>query len=340
MKVLRYLWVFILALPLLSACIGIGQNAHPPVSVSVTDPAPVLVVSQTPLAPVASPTFTPVTPATAAIPTETPTPAPSPTPDMVRFAVIGDYGSGDHNAADVAALVKSWQPDLILTVGDNNYPTGAYETIDQNVGQFYHEFIYPYRGVYGAGASENRFFPTIGNHDMDTDRARPMLDYFELPGNERYYNFTWGPVEFFALDSDSREPDGVGMSSVQAQWFQAQIAGSTQPWQVVFFHHPPYSSGMHGSVDWMRWPFAAWGADVILAGHDHTYERLIVDGIPLLINGLGGGAVYYFESPLPGSQVRFAQDYGAILGIASATSLSFQFITRTGFVVDTIELGK
>ena len=67
----------------------------------------------------------------------------------VRLAVIGDYGSGNSAAADVAGLVKSWSPDFVVTTGDNNYPDGAAETIDRNIGQFYSDFIFPYRGAYG-----------------------------------------------------------------------------------------------------------------------------------------------------------------------------------------------
>jgi hypothetical protein len=83
---------------------------------------------------------------------------------------------------DVASQVKGWKPDFILTVGDNNYPKGAASTIDRNIGQYYHDFIYPCRGRYGAGAAINRFFPTLGNHrwraraesaGSESRRARP-----------------------------------------------------------------------------------------------------------------------------------------------------------------------
>src|SRR6266496_6790318 len=73
-----------------------------------------------------------------------------------RFAVIGDYGSSTTAERDVATLVKNWSPDFIITVGDNNYPDGAASTIDANIGQYYHSFIYPYTGSYGAGATVNR----------------------------------------------------------------------------------------------------------------------------------------------------------------------------------------
>lgn len=273
-------------------------------------------------------------------PTETPPPTDTPLPAVIRFAVIGDYGLGEQAEEDVANLVKSWNPDFIITTGDNNYPSGAAGTIDDRIGRFYSEFIYPYQGAFGPGGDKLRFFPTLGNHDWDTAQAQPYLDYFVLPGNERYYDFVWGPVHFFALDSDSREPDGVGRSRPQAQWLQERLAASTSPWKLVYMHHPPYSSGLHGPVDWMAWPFREWGASAVLAGHDHLYERLIVDGLPYFINGLGGGPIYYFVTVFPGSVVRYAADYGAQLVTADAQQITFQFITRRGEVMDIYEIRK
>jgi hypothetical protein len=272
--------------------------------------------------------------------TLTPTTEDTPIPQVVRFAVIGDYGSGGQPEADVANLVKSWNPQLILTTGDNNYPDGSAETIDQKIGQFYHEFISPYSGGYGAGAGKNRFFPSLGNHDWNTFQAQPYLDYFTLPGNERYYSFTWGPVHFFALDSDSREPDGVGRSSSQAAWLQEQLVASENSWKIVYFHHAPYSSGLHGPVDWMQWPFAAWGADFVLSGHDHTYERISRDGITYFVNGLGGASIYTFFITTEGSQARYNDDYGAMLVDASESNIRFQFINRQGKVIDDFGVTK
>jgi tartrate-resistant acid phosphatase type 5 len=267
----------------------------------------------------------------------------SPTPTVqapIRFAVIGDYGSGNENAHQVAELVKSWQPDFILTTGDNNYPDGSRETIDHRIGQFYHEYIHPYRGSYGKGAEQNRFFPTLGNHDWMSESAQPYFDYFELPNNERYYDFTWGAGHFFALDSDSNEPDGVGRSSRQAQWLQEQLLASTLPWQIVYMHHPPYSSGKRGAVDWMRWPFREWGVDVVLCGHDHFYERLVVDGLVYLINGAGGGGLYGFGEVAEGSQKRFNGAYGALLGILDDDYLIFEFYTVGGVLIDRYEMTR
>src|SRR5262245_8735283 len=205
----------------------------------------------------------------------------------LRFAVIGDYGSGTSSERDVANLVSSWTPDLIITVGDNNYPDGAASTIDANIGQFYHSFIYPYTGSYGAGANVNRFFPSLGNHDWIASGAAPYLDYFSLPNNERYYDFVRGTVHFFAIDSDTHEPSGTSSTSTQGNWLRTRLASSTAKWKIVYFHHAAYSSGEHGSSTWMQWPFQQWGATAVLSGHDHAYERVLINGFPYFVNGLG-----------------------------------------------------
>jgi tartrate-resistant acid phosphatase type 5 len=260
----------------------------------------------------------------------------------VRFAVIGDYGANTAAEADVAALVKSWKPAVIITTGDNNYPSGAANAIDTNIGQYYSEYIFPYTGVYTQPTtSANRFFPVLGNHDWLTANAQPYLDYFALPGNERYYTFTVGGlVDFFMLDSDGNEPSGVISTSIQAQWLQASLAASAAPWKLVVMHHSAYSSGMHGSLTYMRWPFAAWGASAALAGHDHLYERIVQNGFPYFVNGAGGQSLYKFGTPVGGSAARYNADYGAMLVTASAKRLTFQFINRRGQTMDTFSLNR
>jgi tartrate-resistant acid phosphatase type 5 len=266
--------------------------------------------------------------------------------DAVRFAVIGDYGKAGSKAEAVAEMVIGWEPDFILTTGDNNYDVGAAETIDENIGQYYHDFIAPYVGEYGEGAGdemdENRFFPTLSNHDWQTDDAAPYFDYFELAGNERYYTFTAGGVQFFALDSDYNEPDGIRSDSIQAEWLQDALTDSTATWKLVYFHVAPYSSGHHGSSPIMQWPFAEWGADAVVTGHDHIYERLEVDGIPYFVNGVGGGAIYALETPLPESQYRYNFSYGAMLVTATQSEITFEFysIADTDTPLDSLTLSS
>ncbi|RJQ37350.1 hypothetical protein C4552_01130 [Candidatus Parcubacteria bacterium] len=257
-----------------------------------------------------------------------------------RFAVIGDFGIAGQNEADVANLVKSWNPDLVVTTGDNNYFSGKASTIDQNIGQYYREFIYPYVGSYGTGSTVNRFFPSLGNHDWDAPGIQPYLDYFALPGNERYYEFIWGPVHFFVLDSDEREPDGITSTSVQAQWLQQALAASAAPWKIVILHHPPYTSGYHGSDEIVQWPFREWGAHAVLAGHAHVYERVIRNGLPYIVNGVGGAEIHAFKTPICGSESRHNADFGAMLAEANTTALTFSMISRSGAVVDTYTLDK
>lgn len=274
-----------------------------------------------------------------AAPTDIPTTLPA-QENVLLFAVIGDFGQAESDAEfQVAELIDSWKVDFIVTTGDNNYPDGGAKTIDENIGQFYHRYIGDYKGDYNRGSGTNRFFPTLGNHDWSLGNIDAYLDYFTLPGNERYYDFVGGPVHFFILDSDPHEPDGVGLSSDQAAWLKSTLEDSTEPWQLVFLHHPPYSSGLHGSSDWMQWPFKDWGADAVLSGHDHLYERLQVDGLTYFTNGLGGhGAIYDFVDILPQSEFRYNEEHGAMRVQATSSWLLFEFININGDVVDSFTL--
>jgi hypothetical protein len=259
----------------------------------------------------------------------------------LRFAVIGDYGIAGDSAGAVAELVRRWKPQLVITTGDNNYPDGAASTIDDNIGQYYHRFIQPYRGRFGIGATRNRFFPSLGNHDWHASHVVPYLDYFTLPGNERYYDFVAGPIHFLALDSDPKEPDGVTGTSAQARWLERRLRASTACWRVVFFHHAPYSSGDKRPGDWMRWPYARWGADVVLSGHEHTYERLVVDGVTYLVVGLGGAGAYKFkDSPAEGSRKRYNAGHGAMLVVAERGRMTFTFAAADGTSIDTHTIEK
>lgn len=343
--------IIVLLALLLGACGGVESVPAPTVTATAT---PLPTPSSTSLAEVpatAAATATPGATATLAPPTLTATPAPptptatpaaTATPTAVTFAVIGDYGLAGPDEEAVATLVHGWEPDFIITTGDNNYPNGEAATIDENVGQYYADYIYPYTGTYTRTTTvdANRFFPSLGNHDYySLNGAQPYLDYFTLPGNERYYDFQRGPVHLFAVNSDYNEPDGIRADSAQGVWLRDRLAASTAPWRLVYMHVPPYSSARHGSAPVMQWPFAEWGATAVLAGHDHVYERLLINGIPYFVNGLGGSpAVYGFEEIVPGSEVRFNDDHGAMLVEATADEITFRFVTHTGEIIDTYTL--
>lgn len=320
-----------------------------------------------PSRPAPSPTaWTASAPATTTVPTTEPTPSATPTatesttPEQPStFAIIGDFGSAEAPAGEVADLVASWDPSFIVATGDIYYSyaggTGT-QRYDLSVGAYYCRWLKDIsttgdRCPVGA-ASVNAFFPAMGNHDVTDAVPGPStyLEYFTLPGagltsssgNERYYDFVEGPVHFFVLNSNPEEPDGTTVGSTQATWLQTQLQASTAPWKIVVDHHPPYSSDTsHGSTVSMQWPFAAWGADVILSGHAHTYERIERDGIVYFVNGLGGARLYALSpTAVPGSQARFASNWGAQRVTVDRHDLRFEFIDITGSVIDSYALHK
>jgi hypothetical protein len=118
------------------------------------------------------------------------------------------------------------------------------------------------------------------------------------------------------------------------------MLASTAKWKLVLGHQNPYSSGSEGNLAYMRWPFSEWGATAAVWGHDHDYERLEVDGLPHFISGAGGVSLRGFLAPVEGSQVRYSADYGALLITASDAYMTFQFVTRTGKVIDYYTVGQ
>jgi hypothetical protein len=264
-------------------------------------------------------------------------------PVMV-FAAVGDYGAPGRDPERVARLVASWNPEFVLSLGDNNYPTGEQSAIDSNIGRLYQAFIHPYKGRYGRGAAVNKFFPCLGNHDWDcrncSSSPKPYLDYFVLPGNERFYEFVKGHVHFFVLDSDPREPEGISVQSRQARWLQAVMARSTSVFKIVYFHHPPYASLAQEKV--MRWPFRLWGAHAVLNGHSHLYERYEVDGIPYIVNGLGGVGIPPWPLPHPANlKMQYNKKHGAMrVRVNGTSSMTFEFFSFDGKLVDTVTARK
>jgi len=282
----------------------------------------------------------------AAVTTTALTTTTSTTIPPMTFAVIGDYGNGGPEEEATSAMIHGWAPDDIITVGDNAYGSAGYDAL---VGAFYADYIGAYAGEHGPGSTINRFFPALGNHDYTDGGLDQYLAYFTLPGdgmdsssgNERYYDVVLGPVHWFFVNSDAEEPDGIGVDSAQAEWLRAGLAASTQPWQVVVFHHAPYGSTHHKGETAMRWPFAAWGADLVLTGHNHNYERFAVDGITYATVGLGrGNKPLGGYPPDPHSVFFFGDaDTGALRLTACADALVGEFTTVGAGVIDSFEIG-
>lgn len=294
-------------------------------------------------------------PSTSTAPAPTPSTEPTTEPPVV-FAVIGDYGTDGRRAREVAKLVRSWDPEFIIALGDNYYwraggrGTGKY---DESTGKHYGEWLADIdttgKNLPEGKAEKNAFFPALGNHDYSD--ATPSLDtylkYFKLPGdgfsnssdNERYYDFVQGPVHFFVVNSNPDEPDGIDRRSKQARWLRDELTSSTSAWKVVYGHHPPYSSdSTHGSTDELQWPYAEWGADLVLSGHSHAYERIERDGIVYLVNGLGGASRYRFDDEVEGSKKRYRSDWGAQRATATSQTLELKFYNTDEELIDEVTL--
>ena len=264
-----------------------------------------------------------------------PDPDPTPTPTgSTFFAAFGDM-SPLSNGRAVANLTRSQGAEYLLMLGDNCYGTSSIASqIDTN---------------YSAEHKAGKIWPVVGNHDYDDPcgggAAAGYYAYFVLPNNERYYDIVKGPVHLFAVNS-YKEVDGLTPTSVQGQWLKQKLAASKAPWKVVYFHHAPYSSGSSKGTATMRWPFEAWGADLVLSGHDHVYERIMLDvdangtKIPFIISGLGGKSRSEFGTITTGSTVRYREAYGAVFVRATSTEMKIEFRTTTNVVIDSLTLSK
>lgn len=258
----------------------------------------------------------------------------------VRFAIVSDFGSslpGNPSAAIVAEIaerVKAWDPDFIVTAGDNNDDRG--DLFDVNVGQHFHEYIGNYQGIYGAGSPTNRFFPALGNHD-DWAGLSAYCAFFTLPGNERYYEFAAGAARFFVVNSNSSEPDGNTGTSAQAAWLEDALAASTAPWNFVVLHHAPYTSSTryYGGIAASRWDYGPWGADAVFAGHAHVCERIVRSDTTYFVTGVCGAPTAGFGTPVTGSEFRYGNDHAFMVVDVEGTAATFRYVNLAGQVVDT-----
>ena len=212
------------------------------------------------------------------------------TPDRLRFAAIGDNGSGGRQAIAVAERMaqtyRSTPFGLVALLGDICYYGNFADRYDD-------VFSRPMRPLIDAGVG---FELAIGNHDQDlrhTDEGEEEIEAeLRLLGTPSlYYASTHGPVDFFFLDSSVPGVFGPG-ASAQWEWLDDALASSTSQWKVVALHHPLYSSGRHGSTLAARVRLepilVRHHVDLVLAGHDHHYERTVpMSGITHVVSGGG-----------------------------------------------------
>ncbi len=195
--------------------------------------------------------------------------------DTIRFLAFGDSGGGTSDQYALQEQMYTVPYDLMIHTGDVAYDDGTIQQYEDNV-----------FGVYGDLFRNIPFFPASGNHDYRTMSGAPFREVFNLPGHEKWYSYDWGRIHFVALDTEADYAE-------QAEWLEADLAASTAPWKIIYMHKPMYSSGSHGSDMSLRNKMEPimkrHGVQLVLAGHDHNYERMTPqDGIAYVVTGGGG----------------------------------------------------
>lgn len=250
-------------------------------------------------------------------------------PQSVRFAVIGDSGTGDTEQYQVAGeMEKSRQRvgfDFVIMLGDNIYGGKDQASFDR-------KFDRPYKPLLDAGV---KFYASLGNHDDPNER---LYAPFNMKG-ARYYSFKRNNVAFFVLDSNY-------MDRVQLNWLEQQLQTSGSAWKICYFHHPLYSSARaHGADVDLRAQleplFEKYGVNVVFSGHDHVYERLQPrNGIYYFVLGNSGQLRYRDLKPSPEIAAGFDTDRDFMLVEIAGDKLYFQTIARTGQIVDSGMLSR
>jgi acid phosphatase type 7 len=204
--------------------------------------------------------------------------APGPTSGdrPIRFLAFGDSGGGGADQRALAEQMYGFPYDLIVHTGDIAYDSGT-------IGEFEDTVFKMYTPLF----SHVPFFPAAGNHEYKTMQGAPFRAVFALPGQgEKWYSFDYGPVHFAALDTEADY-------ATQVRWLDEDLAATSLPWKVVYMHKPPYSSGGHGSDTSLRKALepvlVKHRVQLVLAGHDHNYERMLPQqGVYHVVTGGGG----------------------------------------------------
>ena len=245
--------------------------------------------------------------------------------DTFKFAVLGDFGTGDDSQYEMARTMAEvhgrFNYQTVVLVGDNLY--GSERPQD-----FRRKFEIPYKPLLDSGV---KFYASLGNHDA---REQRYYKLFNMNGR-LYYTFNPHPeVRFFALESTYPEPE-------QIRWFENELKTSTSRWKIAFFHHPLYSSGeRHGSDVRLRTVLepllVRHNISVVLTGHDHFYERIKPQNdITYFVVGSGGklrrGNIDRGTGLTAGG---FDRDLAFMTAEIDGDQMYFNTIARDGAIVD------
>ena len=270
-------------------------------------------------------------PSTGPAPTGAGSPDASAEPDVVLAA--GDIGACDSEGDEATAAMLDGLEGTILALGDLAYESGTTE-----------QFAACYEPSWGRHRS--RTWPVPGNHEYETAGAAPYFAYFGTaagtPG-QGWYSFDLGAWHLIALNSNCDEIGGCDLDSPQAEWLRADLAANDAGCTLAYWHHPRWSSGSEHGVDprtdalWRL--LAAAGADVVLAAHDHVYERFVpmdaegaaaADGMVEFVVGTGGRSRYGFNKILPTSATHDSATFGMLQLTLHPDAYDWEFLSATG----------
>jgi 3',5'-cyclic AMP phosphodiesterase CpdA len=242
----------------------------------------------------------------------------------VRFAAIGDMGTGDKAQYDIAQRMVEYRAkfpfDFVIMLGDNIYG-------QKSPNDLVKKFEAPYKALIDAGV---QFHAALGNHDEPTEC---FYKFFNMNG-QQYYSFKKGNVRFFVLDTNYVDPK-------QLAWLEKELSNNAgSDWKICYFHHPLYSSGaFHGSSTELRLLlepiFLKYGVHVVFAGHEHVYERVKPQkGIYYFTEGASGSLRAGNLRQTDFKAAGFDRDRSFMLVEISGDEMYFQAISRTGMTVD------
>jgi acid phosphatase type 7 len=250
----------------------------------------------------------------------------------------GDIAECEHQGDEATARILAEYPDAtIATLGDNAYQQGTAEQ---------------YRECYGPswGAFKDRTRPATGNHDNSTKDAQGYWEFFGERGgpfDRYYYSYELGGWHVVVLNSDCWRVEGCESNDPQAQWLRRDLAQHPVLCTLAYWHRPPFSSGRYGSLKDTKRVRPLWailverGVDVLLTGHDHSYERFApinatgkkddADGVRLFVVGTGGGNLRNFANePLPTTEVRQDHTWGVLKLTLGETGYDWEFLPVAG----------
>jgi alkaline phosphatase len=247
---------------------------------------------------------------------------------MVLLAV-GDIATCDGRNDELVGQLAARLDGTIALLGDIAYDHGSHD-----------DFATCFDPTWGP--MRPRLRPAPGNHEYETKGASGYFDYFGAVAGSRgegWYSFELGAWHVIALNSECDAIGGCGPTSPQLAWLVADLAAHPAACTLAYWHHPRWSSGKHGTNDMTDalWDaLAAAGADVVLQGHDHDYERLApIDEIRSFVVGSGGRSLYAWPGvPLPQTAVRANDTYGLLQLTLGETDYAWEFIPASGTFTD------